>query len=74
MLQKDSLLRFCWDNLLSMSGSKLYIGLFPVLMPRDYIKYLSTLKNIIARVLAHFFLKKKIIRKNLSWKVQEKTA
>jgi hypothetical protein len=46
MLQKESLLRFCWDNLLSMSGSKLYIGLFPVLMPRDYIKYLSTLKNI----------------------------
>ena len=30
MLQKDSLVRFWLDNLPSISGSKLYIGLLPV--------------------------------------------
>lgn len=59
MLQKESLLRFCLDNLLSISGSKLYIGLFPVTMPEDHIKHLSTFKNVMSRIIAVTYLQKR---------------
>lgn len=59
MLQKESLLRFCLDNLLSISGSKLYIGLFPVIMPEDYKKQISTFKNVISRIIAETILKER---------------
>lgn len=47
MLQKDSLVRFWLDNLPSISGSKLYIGLLPVRMTEEKKKKKRT--NLVCR-------------------------
>lgn len=45
MLQNDSLFRFRIDNLPSISGSKLYIGLLPVGIIGKNIVHLTRKKN-----------------------------
>lgn len=54
MLQNDSLFRFRIDNLPSISGSKLYIGLLPVGIIGKNIVHLTRKKNDRRQQSVHF--------------------
>lgn len=56
MLQKDSLFKFRIDNLPSISGSKLYIGLLPVGIIGTNIVHLTRKKNDTRQDNNHYIL------------------